>query len=69
MARYTCVYVVSYKHCFKIARASRAIPGLPRKKIITKRSFLESFNLNKISEGLTAEFIRQEMLVNELQKY
>lgn len=40
-------YVVSYKNCFKIVRASRAIPGLSRKKIKTKRSFLKSFNLSK----------------------
>lgn len=68
MARYTCVNVVSYKNCFKIVRASRAIPGLSRKKNKTKRSFSKSFNLSKISEGLTVEFIRLEMLVNELQK-
>lgn len=68
MARYTCVNVVSYNNCFKIARASKAIPGLSRKKIKTKTSFLESFNLSKISEGLTVEVFRLEMLVNELQK-
>lgn len=33
------------------------------------RSFLESFNLRKISGWLTVEFIRLEMRVNELQKY
>lgn len=70
MARYTCVYMhmLYHKNCFKIARASRAIPGLSRKKIKTKRSFLKSFNLSKISEGLTVEVFRLEMLVNELQK-
>lgn len=33
------------------------------------RSFLESFNLRKISGWLTVEFIRLEMRVIELQKY
>lgn len=62
------VYMLYHKNCFKIVRASRAIPGLSRKKIITKRSFLKIFNLSKISEGLTVEVFRLEMLVNELQK-
>lgn len=32
-------YVVSYKNCFKIARASRAIPGPSRKKLKQKDHF------------------------------
>lgn len=43
MARYTCVNVVSYKNCFKIARASRAIPGLSRKKLKQKDHFQFQF--------------------------
>lgn len=62
------VHMLYHKNCFKIVRASRAIPGLSRKKIKTKTSFLESFNLSKLSEGLTVEVFRLEMLVNELQK-
>lgn len=57
------VYMLYHKNCFKIVRASRAIPGLSRKKNKTKRSFSKSFNLSKISEGLTVEVFRLEMLV------
>lgn len=33
------VYMLYHKNCFKIARASRAIPGLSRKKLKQKHHF------------------------------